>query len=56
LKVDFITFHARLIWPNLTFIKGNVGCDFKILPFLKEKTLKWYLKKDYAPIKKPFLR
>jgi hypothetical protein len=54
LKIDFITFHAHLIWQILTFIKGNVDCDFKRLPFLEEKTLKWYLKKDYAPIRKHF--
>jgi len=54
LKVDFITFHACFIWQNLIFIKGNIGCDFKRLLFSEEKTLKWYFKKDYAPIKKPF--
>jgi len=54
LKVEFITFHAHLIWKILTFIKGNVDCDIKRLPFFEEKTLKWYFKKNYAPIRKPF--
>ncbi len=55
MKVDFITFHAHLIWKILTFIKGDVDCDIKRLPFSERKNIKMVFQEKLWLDQKAFL-